>query len=67
MFLIENNITKISSRYTNKNMGFLIMQLLQRLHQLKIGLIRLTKQSSEYEKNKIHQKVQISRRIELLS
>ncbi len=41
------------------------MQLLQRASSIKNWIDRLAKQSSEYEKNKIHQKVQISRRIEL--
>lgn len=60
----RDNITKISSRYTNKA-WVSHYAIITKASSIKDWIDRLAKQSSEYEKNKIHQKVQISRRIEL--
>ena len=60
----RDNITKISSRYTNKT-WLSHYAIITKASPIKDWMKRLAKQSSEYEKNKKNQIVQVSRRIEL--
>lgn len=60
----RDNITKISSRYTNKT-WLSHYAIITKASPITDWMKRLAKQSSEYRENKKHQIVQVSRRVEL--
>ena len=60
----RDNITKISSRYTNKA-WVSHYAIITKASPIEDWMKRLASQSSEYDKSKINQIVQVSRRIEL--